>query len=352
MGMFDTQVGELKKSVLFNLSLGSKELFHSNFLAWFIETFPEKGITLANELIGEDFFDRWTFSEKIEVKREKKNIDLQVVWGGKTLVVENKVKSIPYPEQLDEYSKGCNEQTTRFVLLSLTDPVFFKNRQYKLWKWVDYEMLTQRLLGHCPDGYEKEVVHDYCRFVSAIHEIARKSTETFSTTDNFLDYSLYDELKELRIHDLFDKWRFAWLAQHLQSRLEDSWPPEIHFAMTRGVGLLEAGFFNADKKIKVGVQLQGTVLRQFISTPTTEVATKNNITLCAWKLIDDKLWFVKNNEPLPGKHGKDEFCSYSGTFLYRHEELKEKFSADELCSRIIEMLGPAKTALAACEKIA
>lgn len=56
MKIFAAQINELKKSVLFNLSLGSKELFHSNFLAWFIELFPEKGLVLANRLINESFF--------------------------------------------------------------------------------------------------------------------------------------------------------------------------------------------------------------------------------------------------------------------------------------------------------
>jgi hypothetical protein len=40
--MFDliSESDILKKSPLFNLSLSSKELFHSNFLAWLCENYP------------------------------------------------------------------------------------------------------------------------------------------------------------------------------------------------------------------------------------------------------------------------------------------------------------------------
>jgi hypothetical protein len=39
---FRNHVQRLKKSPLFNLSLASKELFHSNFLAWLCEAYPNR----------------------------------------------------------------------------------------------------------------------------------------------------------------------------------------------------------------------------------------------------------------------------------------------------------------------
>lgn len=270
------------------------------------------------------------------------------------MVIENKVKSIPYAEQLNEYSKGRDLQTTRFILLSLTDPIFFTDKAHvtqdgHTWQWVDYQMLSAELESLMPEGYSGQVVQDYISFVQSLHEIAQKASTIFKTTDNFLNYSPYDELKAIRIHDLFDKWRFAWLSQHLRSRLKKGCQPETHFAMTRGAGLLEIGFVSADETLKVGVQLQGTLLRQFISV---DPSIKNKAANYARKLIDDELWFMKNGEPLSGKRGKDEFCSYSGTFLYRYEELKERLSADELCDRIVKMLGSAENALAACKVMA
>src|SRR6202021_318629 len=39
---FKQHVRKLRNSPLFNLSLASKELFHSNFLAWLLEQYPNQ----------------------------------------------------------------------------------------------------------------------------------------------------------------------------------------------------------------------------------------------------------------------------------------------------------------------
>lgn len=88
-------VKTLQDSPLFQLSLTSKELFHSNFLYWlgvtyqdlFKETFSKLGCNTA------------AWPDKWEVEREYKHLDLCVKGPGKRgkiyLVLENKVKSIP-----------------------------------------------------------------------------------------------------------------------------------------------------------------------------------------------------------------------------------------------------------------
>ena len=65
---FMNHVTSLKGSPLFNLSLASKELFHSNFLAWLCEAYPD--------FMG-PLFARYTkapckFCESLVVEREAK----------------------------------------------------------------------------------------------------------------------------------------------------------------------------------------------------------------------------------------------------------------------------------------
>ena len=68
------EINQLRASPLFCLSLGSKELFHSNFLYWLGGIYPrEMGLNLApflKDQSGERCFDGWP-------QREKQNIDLQ-----------------------------------------------------------------------------------------------------------------------------------------------------------------------------------------------------------------------------------------------------------------------------------
>ena len=46
-------IKNLKESPLYNLSLANKELFHSNFIAWFGEKYPTYFINLINKLLPE-----------------------------------------------------------------------------------------------------------------------------------------------------------------------------------------------------------------------------------------------------------------------------------------------------------
>lgn len=103
-------VPELNKSPTFAMSLGAKELFHTNFLSFLLETDLEPIKALAKslkvKLLGPDFDGAvWAF-------RESKNMDLMVVpqdlnsnavWS--MVVIEAKLKSIPELSQLDGYER-------------------------------------------------------------------------------------------------------------------------------------------------------------------------------------------------------------------------------------------------------
>ena len=90
----------LNSESIFHLSLHSKELFHSNVIAWFCDAYPEEAArVLAN----------WTPKRATSVhriQRERKNLDLVIELRGLApVIIENKVFSPPDEEQLDEYSE-------------------------------------------------------------------------------------------------------------------------------------------------------------------------------------------------------------------------------------------------------
>lgn len=120
----DTFVEDLNNNPIFQLSLSSKELFHSNFLAWLAE--DKNTRNLFNELMRVWLNDsNWEFNdEEMMVKREYKNFDFcickkicnyhtkkeedeeqecQYLPGAIIFVLENKFKSLPYKEQLETY---------------------------------------------------------------------------------------------------------------------------------------------------------------------------------------------------------------------------------------------------------
>lgn len=111
---------ELEDSPMFKLSLSSRELFHSNFLEWLSNVNREAFQRLICKLSG--LKEAYEWPAVWRVKREFKNFDLCVVAYDKysddsdekieddpdfrlLFVLENKVKSIPYQEQLQEYTE-------------------------------------------------------------------------------------------------------------------------------------------------------------------------------------------------------------------------------------------------------
>ena len=109
----------LATSPMFKLSLSSKELFHSNFLEWLsnVDQDDFKGLILNMAGINE-----YNWPAVWRVKREYNNFDLCIVAYDQfdnndneeiddnedfriLFVIENKVKSIPYKEQLERYAK-------------------------------------------------------------------------------------------------------------------------------------------------------------------------------------------------------------------------------------------------------
>ncbi len=101
-----TLCAALEKEPLFHMSLGSKELFHSNFLAWFADCFPEHAAAV---------FRPWTVpmaeAQADRSEREPAHLDLVLHLPGLApIAVENKVFSTPDEEQLDRYAEGTLAQ--------------------------------------------------------------------------------------------------------------------------------------------------------------------------------------------------------------------------------------------------
>lgn len=114
---FNECTQKLRSSSMFYMSLGSKELFHSNFLQWLSVTDWKFFIKILHTLSNQkDKFWWEDFDQSIiEVRRECLNFDLSI-WvldnSGEisekerwipALVLENKMKSLPYRQQLEDY---------------------------------------------------------------------------------------------------------------------------------------------------------------------------------------------------------------------------------------------------------
>ena len=124
----------LQANPVLHLSLGSKELFHSNLLGWLLTT----------PAIARDALSPWLEASSIHtghrVFKELHHLDLIVeLDGARPIVVENKVFSLPDEGQLDRYTTTNIPATglapATKLLLSLADPGW-PGGSYDGWTWT------------------------------------------------------------------------------------------------------------------------------------------------------------------------------------------------------------------------
>jgi hypothetical protein len=357
------RIEDLKLSPLFNLSLGSKELFHSNFIHWLANTYPaEVGIIFSR------YLQNTPKAELLKVKsfREKENIDLRLVFAdGQVLIIENKVKSIPYIEQLEQYGvEQTRDKKTgskkSFMLLSLSRPSFAPEDKFVVsgiaWHFLDYEGFAKLLgnfLSRITNPYHISILQDYIEFAVRLQDVSRLADINFSTDKfDFNAGEIFSELKEIRLIDFYLKKKYALIAGELYRRVEEkfpgqvrrgSWTTERHEPhamagsifitsdMTRGQGLVEL-MYTVKSGLAIGVQIQGDEYRKF-------VINKEHGKDIAKKLRSEKSWFdfshIAHDEEYPKRAGK-EFKSYNDEFYYRAVRLPNNLTVGQVIDLVME----------------
>ena len=205
------KLDRIKKTPLYPLSHTSKELFHSNFIAWFIECHPVQGAQIISRMLHDS-------SAKIEivaVKREKEKnkdiiIDVLVNGSNQKIVIENKVKSLPDLKQLEKYS---HNKVFTGILLSLVKPSFTDDKHFKvhdvMWEWVTYGELASWLTEIYPevkneDEYHGYVLNNYIDIITVLDEIPL-SIDWENGEYDFGKHSIYAGLQNYRFHDVYEK---------------------------------------------------------------------------------------------------------------------------------------------------
>lgn len=233
----ETILANLGGKPIFKMSLGSKELFHSNFLEFLWAIDNNMFIRIINELLtkaGGSGLDTGSCAPKYELSREKENFDI-CIFHKKViakrertvydLVIENKVKSMPRKGQLDdyvnkisknEYSGGC-----RFLLLSLATGIPDENDIKKTWGVVNYDDLKVAI-DHEKSNWQKKdevnYIEDYCDFIEKMHELQSKILADFNVSQLFQGV---DSCRPYRLHDLYIKLRCDKFLIELKKRLEN-----------------------------------------------------------------------------------------------------------------------------------
>jgi len=359
--MLENIINKLKESPLFNLSLSSKELFHSNFLYWLGNKYPNEFGKIFKKFLKIETDD----NEAKDFQREKSNIDLSFKYkDGQQILIENKVKSIPYIEQLQKYSKKhASDTNNNFILLSLSEPKFInsdnKGNESTKWQYLSYKELSDELLSmsdQISDGYHNQIVKDYCQFIDNLVEI---NNEIKLDSGMYFDFHskvnrFYRELQKIRLHDFYLKRIYELFAFHIYKEVENMtlegnaeligfglpikelWGNDnesifISHGMTRGQGLFDLKYKVSDHLL-LGIQIQGDHYRMVVEDNNSQIAKKIKEELV-------KLGWFDFSESFPNQDiypkGEKDFNKFGDNFFYKSVKLDPNLKIDKVSEIIL-----------------
>jgi hypothetical protein len=321
---------------MFHLSLHSKELFHSNFLAWLCETHSDE---------MSEVFEAWVpvraGTVPARVQREADHLDLAIELPGLApFVVENKVFAPPDETQLDRYAAG---QLGGFIeptalLLSLSPPSWngdtYQSPTGQVWRYVSYAQLANglNLVATEVDGFDGDLILHYCSFVNALAQLADATGRVRLDEPIAVDEFTGASLRSIRLYDGISKLRaraaIAAARVHLDPALAERIRWEALFSNSRP---LNAAFLDRRDGDWLGWQYQGDQWRVVVITDRYKGRT-DKLRAARHAYVADRYarWF--DFEPInaltgraidvvPPTEAREQFNGYNPDFVYRYRKV-------------------------------
>ncbi len=252
-------VQQLKDDAVFAASLGSKELFHSNLLGWYLEHSP----SLADSLLT-----AWTGRSAdggVRVRREAKHLDLVIEdsQGQALLVVENKTFSLPDDRQLAGYGPviGKLSGAPSAVLLSVAPPAWPGSRRLlgeHEWQYRSYEELRLLLVPCVSDlaALDGGLLAGWTRLLGRLQELLDLVGQPGPHERVVLPVRVRELLRQVRLDGPVQKLRAQTVASLVRQQLGDQPDADrvrVTANLTNGTGLVD-GYRAYDAHTLIGWQ--------------------------------------------------------------------------------------------------
>ena len=367
----DALLKQFKQNPMYFFSLSSKELFHSNFLEFLFHTDRKKFFNIIDQLLGTNFSSD---PDKYALSREKEKFDICISHKVETkrnkeadcydLIIENKVKSIPYYTQLEDYqnkadkhNKNLDNPQVKILLLSLVKdfPDKAEIDGQENWTIADYDQLCKLIRSEFSDHPTiGQYVKDYCDFLDLLNTLQQS---IINDNANGL-FNNVDTYKPYRFHDIYAKLRSALFLMDFKQAIElevkkykmdvkfvdsihdviiaEKYAPGIylHYGINQGVGVADIWIpiWKGNRICKYEIVIQGVQYRHGYSEPTLNRNPQPEV-----KELWDKNGngvapedpFYKDFKYLNGIYGplsesgmRGQYCKYShqgrATYLYTY----------------------------------
>jgi hypothetical protein len=339
---------EITGEPLARIMFGSRELFHSNLLAWFCEAMPDRATGVFDELLNRDE-PSLRPGDEILVERELRHMDLVVRWTNdrrRPVIIENKVFALPDFVQLDRYAADLRADAQLAkgdaVLLSLSDPRLPDDRHISsgkkksdksvAWRRVSYGSLAAAIAKALPgeeSDYPTETMRHYARLIAALHGLAALlEVSTDEDERVFLDPVLRQATDDKQLVSSLSKLRARNVATFVEQSLPDSklkrWSS---VGYSNGSPTMEISYAlaNTSRSTVIGWQLQGAQFRLFAALRGLSGRTKTprarrerwgeaNLDVFDFGAYEQ----IFGRSPLPHLPAKKSFNRFDPDFIYRY----------------------------------
>ena len=329
----------LQAEPLFHMSLGSKELFHSNVIAWFASKYPYAAGAVLGPWAGKE-----SSSTRHRISREKRHLDLLIeLPQHRPLVIENKVFSMPDEQQLERYAEAsCSELEgpLSLVLLSLAQPGWQDGRYrgvHGTWRHFGYEELREGLVESIgavtqSDQYDGDTLHHYCELVRLLLELRNLVGIQDEREQIALPPCVSAGLEPARVADHAQKFRMHQIGARLRTRLAaEGEGATVKCEFTSGGPLIEA-FVPLTGDDKIGWQFQSGQFRLVLVLESHAGRGADAKERRAKRARAQEEWFDfsqfhavmgttdANTIPKGVRTAPGDFCHYDPNFVYRYRK--------------------------------
>jgi len=293
---------KLKANPIYALSLGSRELFHTNLLAWLFINYPQ---TVS-------FFTEAETSRDIKVEREKHNLDLILKFADgdkkKAIVIEFKVKDAPRSEQLERYDETIQKHipadtNVEKILISLVEAPQ-DIQEHSSWDYLSLGCLgekltavTQQSVSAIPPAH-LVIIENYCELCRDLHKLTQEILNSDEETRIYFlpkkrDLAQIrrtqgpsnDQIAEdIRFGDTLNKYRASLMASALSKEIGDQRFNDLRLDIEHGFDRKNAHvgatliWSNEEKpklRLSLGIHIQGAQYRRIIAFSEFKVATRS-----------------------------------------------------------------------------
>lgn len=358
----------LEDSAVYAMSLGSRELYHSNVWWWLINN----DHTFVKVFVG----DLVSCESVIRVTREEGNRDITIwVKAGndgaeeKAIVIENKLKSIPTTQQLEGYTNDLGDAFECGVLTGFGDPspvfvgkdwaIQLEGLPNKPWRFVSYKVIASSIRVCLRESkskiiqQNKETIEQYIKDIDSLYEIVTG----IEKDDPETVCHIWDkEIDDLGIQDLINKRMGSRFISYFLNRAAKEKQPFLnnhYFRCGQGFNRKKTGMDfrfsswldNHDKYVLVGVTIDGDEYRRTVECNSKQKGCQELFDEYKNDFFDSTFYGKKSNKNRmviwPGDDKKyetsmlDAFDSYKSYYnhVYQYCKIGQNTESNDCISK-------------------